>query len=88
MRRLRIARLGGRCREYAVELLLRRIVVSELRRCVAATGRQPARRVLTKLRQRVGEAFRPHLELDYIERPLEDYSTAANPGSKERRSAT
>ena len=34
---------------------------------------QRARRILEELRRRFGEAFRPQLELDYIERLLKDY---------------
>ena len=34
---------------------------------------QRARRILEELRRRFGEAFRPQLELDYIERLLRDY---------------
>ena len=34
---------------------------------------QRARRILEELRRRIGEAFRPQLELDYIERLLKDY---------------
>src|SRR5262249_25526390 len=34
---------------------------------------QRARRIIEELRRRFGEAFRPQLELDYIERLLKDY---------------
>jgi uncharacterized protein (TIGR02302 family) len=34
---------------------------------------QRARRIIEELRKRFGEAFRPQLELDYIERLLKDY---------------
>jgi uncharacterized protein (TIGR02302 family) len=34
---------------------------------------QRARRILEELRRRFGESFRPQLELDYIERLLQDY---------------
>ena len=34
---------------------------------------QRARRILEELRRRLGESFRPQLELDYIERLLRDY---------------
>jgi hypothetical protein len=34
---------------------------------------QRARRILEELRRRFGEAYRPQLELDYIERLLKDY---------------
>ena len=34
---------------------------------------QRARRILEELRRRLGEAFRPRLELDYLERLLKDY---------------
>jgi Domain of unknown function (DUF4175) len=34
---------------------------------------QRARRILEELRRRFGEAFRPQLELDYVERLLKDY---------------
>jgi len=34
---------------------------------------QPARRIIEELRRRFSEAFRPQLELDYIERLLKDY---------------
>jgi hypothetical protein len=34
---------------------------------------QRARRILEELRRRFGEAFRPQLELGYIERLLKDY---------------
>jgi len=34
---------------------------------------QRVRWILEELRRRVGEAFRPQLELDYIERLLKDY---------------
>src|SRR5262249_5084078 len=34
---------------------------------------QRARRILEELRKRFGEAFRPQLELDYLERLLKDY---------------
>jgi len=33
---------------------------------------QRARRILEELRKRLGESFRPQLELDYIERLLKD----------------
>jgi hypothetical protein len=35
--------------------------------------KQRARRIIEELRRRFGEAFRPQLELDYIERLLKDY---------------
>jgi hypothetical protein len=35
---------------------------------------QRARRILEELRRRFGESFRPQLELDYIERLLQDYN--------------
>ena len=34
---------------------------------------QRARRILEELRRRYGEAYRPQIELDYIERLLKDY---------------
>ena len=34
---------------------------------------QRARRILEELRRRFGEAFRPQLELEYIERLLKDF---------------
>ncbi len=34
---------------------------------------QRARRIIEELRRRFGEAFRPQLELDYIERLLKEY---------------
>ena len=34
---------------------------------------QRARRILEELRRRFGESFRPQLELDYIERLLQDF---------------
>jgi hypothetical protein len=34
---------------------------------------QRARRIIEELRRRFGEAYRPQLELDYIERLLKDY---------------
>jgi hypothetical protein len=34
---------------------------------------QRARRILEELRKRFGESFRPQLELDYIERLLQDF---------------
>jgi hypothetical protein len=34
---------------------------------------QRARRILEELRRRFGESFRPQLELDYIERLLQNY---------------
>ncbi len=35
--------------------------------------KQRARRIIEELRRRFGEAFRPQLELDYIEGLLKDY---------------
>jgi hypothetical protein len=39
---------------------------------------QGARRILEELRHRFGEAFRPRLELDYIERLLRDYQVKSD----------
>jgi Domain of unknown function (DUF4175) len=44
---------------------------------------QRARHILEELRRRFGEALRPQLELDYIERLLKDYELKADSNNKE-----